>query len=91
MTLTIDLVKLKCKLGQGIDTCKYIAMSSDGWECGNLRDSLRDQIDARTNMNAKGGPCQDPKDTTSVAHIPGHCLDSACAICGGGGPSIADV
>lgn len=49
-----------CKIGQGSGTCRYITMSSSGWECGKLTPWIRALLDERVESNtirAKGDNC----------------------------------
>ena len=46
-----------CKIGQRAACCKYLVGGVAGLECGKPDLSLRRQIDARTDMSAKGDNC----------------------------------
>lgn len=51
-------VKTVCKIGQGHDCCRYIAMSPKGWECMKIDPALKRSIDSRVqSMNAQGDNC----------------------------------
>jgi len=45
-----------CKPGQGANTCRYIVVGAEGFECAK-HTSLRGTIDKRTDMHAKGDNC----------------------------------
>jgi hypothetical protein len=52
-------IKNVCKIGQGNDCCRYLAVGPDGFECLKSSD-LKDHIDnrvARNDMTAQGDNC----------------------------------
>lgn len=49
-----------CKIGQGAECCRYLAMGSKGWSCEKFG-SLSRMLDARVRegtMRAKGDNCE---------------------------------
>lgn len=59
-TLDMDWVHGTCKIGQGEVCCRYLALGSNGFECGKLDAVLRETIDQRYQagtMHAKGDNC----------------------------------
>ena len=57
---TEEHVKKVCKIEQGEETCRYLTMSPDGWNCaksGSLRRAIDERIEKGT-MNAKGDNCE---------------------------------
>ena len=56
-TMTFEYIKETCKPGHGTETCRYLLMGPEGWECGKLE--LKEVLDARVaRMTAKGNNCK---------------------------------
>jgi len=58
--MTMEYVKTTCKLGMEESCCRYLCMSSKGWEClkcSSLKETLDERVAKRT-MNAKGDNCE---------------------------------
>lgn len=57
MTLLPQQIIDVCKMGQGVDCCRYLICGGNGFECTKTT-SLKDIIDTRVNqMNAKSDNC----------------------------------
>lgn len=54
--VTTEYAKEVCKIGKGADCCRYLTMSPKGWSC-EKNSSLREIINARTDMVAKADNC----------------------------------
>ncbi len=57
--LTEEYVNEFCKPGKGKETCRYLTMSPDGWDCEkgtSLGRQLDERVEANT-MNAQGDNC----------------------------------
>ncbi len=55
-----DHIKNVCKIGQGIECCRYLVMGSDGFECvkgSQLAFTLDTRAESKT-MNARGNNCE---------------------------------
>lgn len=53
-----ETLKNVCKIGQGINCCRYILCRQNGFECGKLT-KLKEIIDKRVSiMVAKGDNCK---------------------------------
>jgi len=55
-----DHVRNVCKPGKGGDTCRYLVMGADGWECAK-HSSLAALLDARVaseSIVARGDNCE---------------------------------
>jgi len=56
-----EYVKDVCKMGKGIECCRYLMMGSKGWECAKLSDEAKVMIDNRVKagkFNAQGDNCE---------------------------------
>ena len=57
MSLSPQQIIDVCKMGQGVDCCRYLICGGNGFECAKTT-SLKDIIDTRVNqMNAKSDNC----------------------------------
>ncbi len=59
-TIIEEHVKEICKLGKGSETCAYLMMSSDGWECAKDNPSIEVMILKRLQegtIRAQGDNC----------------------------------
>ncbi len=54
--ITKEVLHKVCKPGQGAKTCRYVAVSADGFECAK-HTILRKTIDSKTDMIARGDNC----------------------------------
>lgn len=59
----MDNVKLKevCKIGSGPETCRYIVVGANGFECAKNKPSLSVIIDSRLKqgtLHAQGDNCE---------------------------------
>lgn len=52
-----DQVRSLCRVGQGSDCCRYLAVGPTGWSCEKLT-PLAMHIDAREDMVARGDNCE---------------------------------
>ena len=49
----------QCKIGQGVDCCRYLVVGPKGFECMKMTVQGRDMINGRVeNMVAKGDNCE---------------------------------
>ncbi|MEK7503001.1 MAG: hypothetical protein AAB556_00990 [Patescibacteria group bacterium] len=68
MQITKKQVDEVCKLGQGPNTCSFLMVGMDGFECAK-QTSFESLIRSRRNagaMNAKGDNCSGPPDFKSI-------------------------
>lgn len=59
-TITEDHVKETCQPGKGSETCAYLMMSPDGWECAKDSAGFEAMIDKRLRertIRAQGNNC----------------------------------
>lgn len=57
MSISDEHLYAVCKLGKMADTCKYLSVTGDGFQCMKLSPSIKLYIDGRTDMHAKGDNC----------------------------------
>lgn len=60
-----EYIKDICKIGQGADCCRYLAMQASGFVCMKVRDDLKELIDdswVRTQRVAQGDNCEGKED-----------------------------
>ena len=54
-------VKAACRPGAGADTCRYLTMGPDGWNCAKTDEGVKRQLDARVArglMTSRGDNCE---------------------------------
>lgn len=68
--LTRDQAVNKCHAGQHASCCRYLVLTTAGFECGFVVPSMRKLLDERAasgTMMARSGPCADPTDEWTEA------------------------